>query len=118
MARIPCPHDPEFAKLLLEYIKYGLTLHHVTMKGDSLILYIKTPEHIVIKNNESAETLTGNQLALRCKKSIVNDTSDKCIVKRAPYKNEFDEWDEEFGDRALDEYKTLMLGYFNEEDLL
>lgn len=48
----------------------------------------------------------------------MNDASDKYIVKRAPYKNEFDEWGEEFGDRALDEYKTLMLGYFNEEDLL
>lgn len=118
MARIPCPHDPKFAKLLLEYIKYGPTLHHVTIKGDSIILYIKTPEHIIIKDNGSIETLTGDQLALRFKKSIVNDASDKYIVKRAPYKNEFDEWDEEFGDRALNEYKILMLSYFNEEDLL
>lgn len=40
------------------------------------------------------------------------------MVRRSPYKNNFDDWDESDGDTAYEEYKTFMMIKYPEEDLL
>lgn len=118
MFPFPIPDTPEEARLVLEFVKLGLIIIKIRTYTDHVEFYVRSPEKYNFKS-EDGEELDGKKVAIQFKRRLQEfHPNDKIVVKRSPYKNDFDTLDESDGDTAYDEYKRFMMLKYPEGELL
>lgn len=112
---LPCPKNPKVAKLLLDFIWYGLIMMDIKVYPDHITFLIKTPERIHTKQ----DTISGVSIASKFRTQLIQSGvyGNAVVVKRAPYRNTFDDWIEEYGEAASREYRMLLSLQFSDSDL-
>lgn len=118
MLPFPIPNTAEQARVILECVKLGLIVVDIRDYSNHVEFLVKSPEKYTFKG-EDGEELDGKKVAIYFKKRIQElNPNDKIVVRRSPYKNEFDTWDQSDGDTAYEEYKNYMMIKYPEGELL
>lgn len=118
MFPFPIPNTAEESRLLLEFVKLGLIVVDIRVFNDRVEFFVRSPERYNFKAEDGSE-LNGRSVAVQFKKRLQEfHPKDNIVVRRSPYKNNFDDWDESDGDTAYDEYKRFMMLKYPEGELL
>lgn len=115
---LPLPNTPDKARLLLNFIRYGITMTGVREVGKQVHFYLKSPERIHMKKEDGTE-YDPTELVKDFGRQLREIEPDvDIIIKRAPYKNDFDDWDDCDSQNAYEEYKRWLMCVYNEEQLM
>lgn len=118
-ALLPLPAKKEQAKALLDFIRYGIILTKAEGYPDRVEFYVKSPERLNMKD-ENGEKIDGRKTLIDFKRRMteLHKKDGNIILKRAPYKNEFDDWDESDSSTAYEEFKMWLMTKYSEDDLM
>ena len=119
-AKFPLPADANRAKLLLDYIKYGIIVVKISENDarTEVTFYIKSPERIFMKD-ENGDPFDSRELVMEFKRKLQEvEGNERVIIKRAPYKNIFDSWTDSDSEQAYEEYKLYLMLVYEESELI
>lgn len=117
----PTPTGADRARLLLEYIQYGIIMMKAQKHPDHLEFFVKSPERLHLRDHRGNLQGSPRQYLIQFKRrleEIEKDLGVPVVLKRAPYKNEFDDWTDDYADQAFEEYKQWLMYVYNEEELM
>lgn len=114
----PLPNSADKARFLLEFIRLGVIFVDAFEYDDRYEVYVKSPERIHF-NDENGNPYNSHDVLIQFKRRFqAMENKKPMVLKRAPYKNEFDDWYDGDRESAFDEFKTWLMFSFTEDELM